>query len=142
MQLDPDCATGFSGLAAIHLREGNVEQVILNCTQAIERQPHHAAFSLRGDAYLEQGEYDRAIEDFTAARRLDENVARAFLLRAERHEAAGNIEQASADRERAVELDPTLDPDAPPREKAQPQSAPAFPDEAVDVTENGELESQ
>lgn len=140
LQLDPDCATAFSGLAAIHLREGNVEQAIHNCTQAIERQPHHTAYSLRGDAYLEQGEFDLAIEDFTAARRLDETVARAYLLRSEQHQAAGNIQQASADRERAVELDPSLDPDAPPREKPKPQAAPAFPDEAVDVTESGEPE--
>ncbi len=68
----------------------------------------HEAFSVRGDAHLEQGDYDQAIEDYGAARRLDSQVARAYLLRSQEHEAAGEIEQASADYERALFLDPRL----------------------------------
>ena len=45
---------------------------------------------------------------YTAARRLDAQVARAYLLRSQEHEAAGEIEQASADYERAISLDPEL----------------------------------
>jgi tetratricopeptide (TPR) repeat protein len=63
---------------------------------------------VRGDAYLQQGDYDHAIEDYGAARRLDQNVARAYLLRSEQRKAQGEIEQASADYEQAKALEAKL----------------------------------
>ena len=103
---------------------------------AIRQEPHHAAFSVRGDAFLEQGDYDHAIEDYGAARRLDQNVARAYLLRSEQRKAKGEIEQASADLEQAKSLEARLSAapgsgaaDAPPARAREfpPADAPAQP---------------
>ena len=106
--LDVSCAGAYSGRAAIYLRQGDTERAVRECTRAIERAPYHEAYSLRGDAHFERGDYDQAIEDYVAARRLDGQVAQAYLKRSQEHEAAGEIEQASADLEQAISLDPEL----------------------------------
>jgi tetratricopeptide (TPR) repeat protein len=51
-------------------KKGNYAQVIADATQAIRLQPSLPAYSLRGSAYYDKGEYDVAIADFGDARRI------------------------------------------------------------------------
>ncbi len=67
------------------------------------------AFNNRGLALYEKEDYARAIEDFTEAIRLDGKLARAYYNRALAHLQRGDEDAAGADRERALQLDPTLE---------------------------------
>jgi tetratricopeptide (TPR) repeat protein len=121
LRINPNSAPALTGRAAIHLRRGSVAEAIQDANLAIQAQPDYAAYSLRGDAFLEQGDYDRAIDDYSEARRADSQVARAYLLRSEQRKAGGEIEQASADFEHAVSLDPSLSPEVAARLRADAQ---------------------
>jgi tetratricopeptide (TPR) repeat protein len=106
-------------------------------------QPDYVAFSLRGDAFFAQGDYDHAIDDYLSARRADSQVARAYLLRSEKLKADGQVEQASADFERAVSLDPSLSPEdaarlqaAQPTNTEAPRELPPLPDDVQALPED------
>lgn len=108
LAIDPQLARAYSKRAAIWVAYEEYDKAIEDCTTAEGMAPHHDAFSIRGDAYLKKGDFDRAISDYVTAKRFDANVAQAYLLRAKAHEAEGNDEQAAADRKRAIALDPRL----------------------------------
>ena len=69
-----------------------------------------AAYLYCGDAYLNTGNFDKAITDCTHAIRLgdDETSAQAYYRRAVACERKGDEEQSHADLVRAKQLDPTL----------------------------------
>ena len=142
LRLNPDNAAALTGRAAVALRRGNSAQAVKDASQAIEVQHDFIAFSLRGDAFFAQGDYDHAIEDYVAAQRADSQVARAYLLRSEQRKAAGQVDQASADFDRAVSLDPSLSPEdaarlkaAQPVESDTPRELPPLPDDVQALPE-------
>lgn len=58
-----------------------LDKVIHDLDAAIQRNPEDAkAYSTRGDAYLQKGEYDRAIADYNAAIKLDPTAERWFQI--------------------------------------------------------------
>ena len=59
-----------------------------------------------GDAYLENGERDKAIDAFTEAIRLRPNDARIYYLRASVYQRNGDAKKAETDLMLAVQLDP------------------------------------
>jgi lipoprotein NlpI len=64
----------------------SAEQRISSCTAVIQsgRQTPHIpalAFYLRGTAYVQIGQHDRAIQDFDQTLRLDSDLAEVFLAR-------------------------------------------------------------
>ena len=77
-----------------------------DCNQALKAGGGHAAWSLRGEVHRGLGDWDRAIVDFTKARRFDDVVAETYARRGELHRAAGRKAKAAADLKRAAELDP------------------------------------
>jgi tetratricopeptide (TPR) repeat protein len=64
------------------------------------------AYYNRGSAWLEMGEYARAIDDFDAAIRLDPSSAWTFNNRGSAWYAKGDLDRAMADFSQAVTLDP------------------------------------
>ena len=68
-----------------------------------------AAYYLRGNAYTAQGAYDRAIDDFSAAIKLDPNYAGAYRGRGEAHYQRKEYELAIADDSAYIKLDPNGD---------------------------------
>lgn len=108
LRVDAEHAPASIARAAIFLQRGDYEKVIADCTKVIDVRPLHEAYSLRGDAYFEQGRYDEAIADYEATRRFDSQVTQAYRLRAEQRQAAGQAEQAAADLEHALALEKRL----------------------------------
>ena len=102
LHLNPDLAAAYTVRAKVYLAKGDQEKAIQEATRALATKPHHEAYSLRGDAYFAQKNYEAAIADYQQARRLDEQVQLAFKLRAEQLEGEGNIQQASYYREQAT----------------------------------------
>ena len=89
------------------LHSGNYDEVILNCTMAIEIEPASSdAYFMRGLAYYELGKFDQAISDYSHTIRLNSNRADAYNNRGLAYEKKSNLRQAILDYRRALEIDP------------------------------------
>lgn len=89
--------------------EKRYEKTLSACEQALKIGDFLPARSLRGDAYLHLGEYDKALEDFVATRRIDSQVAEAYWQRSRQHAAKGASEAAAEDLARAQQLEPEIE---------------------------------
>jgi tetratricopeptide (TPR) repeat protein len=73
-------------------------------TRAIDADAHFDS----GMAFLERQEYDKAINDFTEAIRLDPNVAIIYFNRGNAYYDQGNLDKASSDYNEAIRLNPNF----------------------------------
>jgi putative serine protease PepD len=73
-------------------------------TRAIDADAHFDS----GMAFLERQEYDKAINDFTEAIRLDPNVAIIYFNRGNAYYDRGNLDKASNDYNEAIRLNPNF----------------------------------
>jgi len=92
-------------------KETSPDPAIEYCTRAIGAQqlpPSSLAilFTNRGNAFNSKGDYDRAIQDFEQAIRLDSNCAYAFNGLGNSRNGQGDYDQAIADYNRAIRLIP------------------------------------
>ncbi len=87
------------------------QQAMADFDKAIEADPKNPkAYYARGFAYLTSSkDMKKAILDFNKAIELDPQYAQAYLMRGRAHEALGDKDQAKADREKALELEPGID---------------------------------
>ena len=77
-------------------------------TEALKRNPQSAeALFGRGDAFMQDGQYDRAMTDLMAAIRLAPKMATAYSLRGDILLISGDNRAAIADYRKALELDPS-----------------------------------
>jgi tetratricopeptide (TPR) repeat protein len=94
-------------------REGGApEQKLASCTAVIESggqtpQGLVAALNSRGNVYLGSRNYDRAIDDFNAAIRLDPKYAIGLNNRGLAYYRKGQINRAIEDYDEAIRLNPT-----------------------------------
>jgi tetratricopeptide (TPR) repeat protein len=78
-----------------------------------------------------------AIADFTQAIKLDGDDAAAYFLRYRAYNAKGEAAKAKADYDKAIQLDPSLDPAAPAPPPGPPKAPrpepikPPFPEKAM-----------
>ena len=110
MQVQPGYGRSYSSRAEFWLSQGEFDKAIADCDRALKIEPHFEAYSIRGDAYFQKQDYDRAIANYIKAKRLDAQVARAYLQRAKKHAAAGHAAEAARDREQAYDIEPSLQP--------------------------------
>jgi len=92
-------------------RDDYSERLIHACTAVIRsgrQTPDNLAraFFNRGRAWAEKGQYDRAIQDFDEAIRLDPNYPDAFNNRGVAWSGKGQVDRAIADFDQAIRLDP------------------------------------
>lgn len=108
----PDRSKGWVSRARYWLQQGEPEKAIEDATRAIavsqasDAEFSHTAFSIRGDACFQLGRFDEAIADYTRAKRIDPQVAQAYLKRAELRKRQGDSAGAQADIQQALALDP------------------------------------
>jgi tetratricopeptide (TPR) repeat protein len=80
---------------------------IASLSEVIKSNPNDAnALNLRGAAYGQAGDYQRAIVDFNAAIAINPNFPQAYANRALLHARAKNLRQAIADYDQALNVDP------------------------------------
>lgn len=91
-------------------KQDHYDQAIIWFTKSIEQYPSDRAYDFRGCAYLENGEYDKSISDFTEAIKTcppEDNIglSKTYYNRAESYRRKGNSDRALADVRAALELD-------------------------------------
>ena len=59
---------------------------------------------------MKRGDFEHALRDFERAKRIDEIVAKAYLMRSKSFKKRGELKKAAQDFERAVAIDPSLGP--------------------------------
>jgi tetratricopeptide (TPR) repeat protein len=106
LQRTPKLEKALLGRAALRLKTGEPQQALVDGDQALRAGLF--AHSVKGDAYLQLADYDRAIAEYAAAQRIDADVARAYLGRSQQRRTAGETAAADADLQQARLLDPTL----------------------------------
>jgi tetratricopeptide (TPR) repeat protein len=89
------------------------EQKLESCTLLIESggqtsRARVAAFNSRGNVHLGRRNYDRAIDDYNEAIRLDPTYAIGFNNRGLAHQRKGEIDRAIEDYDEAIRLNPRL----------------------------------
>jgi len=89
-----------------------------DCDSCLAIREDNEALSLRGDLWLHREDVERALADYEAAERFDEQVAQAYELRAAAYAKSGKATEAAADRSRAAGIRSAL---------AAPTSATAAP---------------
>ena len=93
--------------AQIFLEEEGYEDAIEYATAAIRLMPNiHAAYSVRGNAYLSLFEYDRAIADFSEVIRFAPNNVLGYFSRGIAYKWKGDWARAIADLEAALRINP------------------------------------
>jgi len=95
----------YHQLASCHLEIRSHTQAVLNAGIAIRLGPNNPEpYFVRGRVYLQKGEYDRAITDFTEAIQLRAAWADAYLERAKAYRALGDEIRAVEDVTKAEHL--------------------------------------
>ena len=82
------------------------DQAIQSFNQVIGLSPSALAYSGRGDAYVEKGDFDHAIADYDQAIKLDPDYPNAYHNRGMIHLIRGDYDAAMADCNQAIKLNP------------------------------------
>jgi tetratricopeptide (TPR) repeat protein len=86
------------------------DKAIAACTRLLNVNPKNdTAFTNRGNAYRNKGDYDRAIADATEAIRLNPKNDTAFTYRGSAYRNKGDYDRAVADATEAIRLNPKND---------------------------------
>lgn len=84
-----------------------IEEALDYCNKALEVDPEYFdALWKRGQLYAEQGDFQAAVADYTAAIQVDPSFPVVYYLRAQALFELGNVKDAEADLARALELHP------------------------------------
>jgi tetratricopeptide (TPR) repeat protein len=83
---------------------GDRTRAMADCESCLAIRTDKDALSLRGDLWLQREDLEKAIADYEAAERFDEQVAQAYELRAAAHKQADRLTEAAADQSRAAEI--------------------------------------
>ncbi len=113
VEFDPISTEVRLARAALHWDRRDFAAAEADCAVVLAETPHQQALSIRGDCRLERGDLDGALADFEAAKRLDDRVALAYLLKA--RELAKQGDNTGADEYNA--LAKSLDPEVEARRK-------------------------
>jgi lipoprotein NlpI len=101
-----------STAASAELQEYKISNRVLEAGAAPEKSTPRSApkdalvFNKSGDAYRSKGDYDRAIQDYNEAIRLNPNYAAAFNNRGIAYRSKRDYNQAIADYDQAIKLSP------------------------------------
>ena len=108
MTLDDRSATALAARANLYLRKKMISKARADAEASLAIEPAQEAYSVLGDVYLSLGDYDRAIENFAQARRVDPSVAEAYYAKSKELAEKGDVEQAQVTLQQALVLDPDI----------------------------------
>lgn len=85
----------------IYMTLNKLDLALAEANKIIEIDSDFANYSLRGDVHAQRKDWDAATNDYENGRCLDDRLEQALRQRAAWHKAAGRLEEATADLERA-----------------------------------------
>lgn len=109
LTFDPRSAEALAARGAIYLQLKSLADAKADAELSLLILPNEAAYSVLGDVFLRLRDYDRAIENFAQARRVDPSVAEAYYGRSKALATQGQSEQAKDSLEQALALDPDIE---------------------------------
>ena len=92
--------------AHTNLMNSDYRSAIYSLTKSLDLKPTSLAYSNRGEAYINVGEYDDAIADYDRIIAIDPNDAAAYNNRGTAKVHKGDYEGAISDCDRAITIDP------------------------------------
>lgn len=109
LELDPKSVDALVARASVHAQLKHMDLAMADAEASLQIAEKDDAYSVIGDVYLSQGNYDRAIENFARARRIDSSVADAYYGKSKQLAKAGQEEQAKFNLDQALALDPGVE---------------------------------
>ena len=109
VSLDSQAAEALSARANLHLRKKSMQNAKADAVASLAIEPNQEAFSVLGDVFLSERDYDKAIENFANARRVDPSVAEAYYAKSKALAAQGQVEKANDTLQQALVLDPDIE---------------------------------
>ena len=112
-KLSPDNANGYTMLGVAYFKKNDYDSAVSNLTRSIELKPELAdPYGYRAEIYRLKGMLDLAVQDATRAIEIGgskRTIGKAYSTRAKAYRELGKNEQAEADLQKAVNLDPVYD---------------------------------
>ncbi|WP_010583267.1 tetratricopeptide repeat protein [Schlesneria paludicola] len=109
LELNPQSADALATRAGVHIQRKSTDAAKADAEASLAIAPNEDAYSVLGDVYLAAKDFDRAIEHFARARRIDSSVAEAYYARSRVLEKQGQTEQAQSNLDQALALDPDVE---------------------------------
>ncbi len=122
LEIDAKNATALTQRSRTWLRRGDVQKALADATASLEIERREETFGVRGDAYRKLQQYDKAIADYDAAQRIDQDVAETWTLYAQSLQQAGRTKQAEDALRHAADLKALNAPTAVAAAPSKPRS--------------------
>jgi tetratricopeptide (TPR) repeat protein len=104
LELDAKNALALTQRSRTWLRKGDAQKALDDASAALEIARREETYGVRGDAYRKLRQYDKAIADYDAAQRIDQDVAETWTLYAQSLQQAGRTHDADEALQRAAAL--------------------------------------
>jgi tetratricopeptide (TPR) repeat protein len=108
IKLQPDDPRGYVSRANVYLRRGDFEKALIDYNEAIRLKPNFGGgYEGRAMTYRHMGDLDRAIQDYNRALKLGSTqVHTIYINRGVALVENGELDQAIADLDKGIQLDP------------------------------------
>ena len=106
IELNPKFIDAYMTRAVLYLLDNRGALAIADYTRVIELKPDGESYYVRGNSYLEIGEYSKAIIDLTRSIQLDPTYYWSYKQRAKAYRMLKRFRLAEADELKAAEIGP------------------------------------
>jgi tetratricopeptide (TPR) repeat protein len=108
IELDPNFIDAYMTRAVLYLLDRKGQLAIADYTKVIQLKPDGESYYVRGNSYLEIGQYAKAITDLTESIRLDPTYYWSYKQRAKAYRKLKKLRLALADERKAAAIGPPV----------------------------------
>jgi tetratricopeptide (TPR) repeat protein len=106
IELNPRFTNAYMTRAVLYLLDNKGALAIADYTKVIELKPDGDSYYVRGNSYLDLGQYESAVRDLTRSIELDGSYYWAYKQRAKAYTHLKRFQLAQADERKAAEIGP------------------------------------
>ena len=106
LELNPKFIEAYMTRAVLYLLDNKGALAIADYTKVLELKPDGESYYVRGNSYLEIGEYSKAVADLTRSIQLDQTYYWSYKQRAKAYRKLKRFRLAEADERKAAEIGP------------------------------------
>ncbi|HEX8161938.1 MAG TPA: tetratricopeptide repeat protein [Pyrinomonadaceae bacterium] len=106
IELNPKFIDAYMTRAVLYLLDHKGALAIADYTKVLELKPDGDSYYVRGNTYLETGEYPKAVADLTRSIQLDPTYYWSYKQRAKAYRKLKRFRLAAADERKAAEIGP------------------------------------